>query len=141
MSQDFAARFAALEERVRRLETRRKGHTETKTFLAENAIEAGRYIGPFTVGIDLDGWTPEWKILYGFPGGKLRVGTCTLQWLLNDIPIGDTQDVTTTSGENPVMLDPPVDLAAGDELRPSIVAASVDAADLAAPVFMITAAA
>jgi hypothetical protein len=140
MDNDFIKRFSRLEEQLRRDRTRRKGHAETKTFLAEGAIEAGRYIGPFFTGVDLDGYTPEWKVIFGFQG-VIRVGQCTVQWLLNGLQVGDDHLITATVNEHPVVLDDVVDLASGDIIQPSISAASVDAADLAAAVFMITAAA
>lgn len=134
---DFIDRSRKQQEHIRQVRSQKRCHTESKTVIVSGDILSGLYVGPFTVSINADGNNPEFKLLHSFPGGSLRVGTCTVQWTVNGTNVGAPQDVTTTADENPVVLDPPLELAKGDKIRPTFTAASVDAVDYDGPVVMI----
>lgn len=147
---DFIDRSRKQQEHVRQLRSQIHGHAESKTFIAAGEITSGLYVPPCFIAINPDGQTPpltttsaghypipEWKQIYAFRG-VLRVGTCTVQWLLNEVQVGDDHLITATVNEHPVYLDPPQELADGDVLRPYISAASVDAVDLAGSAAMLT---
>jgi hypothetical protein len=141
---DHAGRLARLDDRVRRLEAHVKGHTETKTFLVPGAITAGLYVPPFWVGVDTDGSIPEYKTIWAFRG-ILRVGGCSVQWLVNGVQVGTNHDVTTVANEFEVSIDPATWPAAilndGDIIQPAFFEASLDAADFSGAVYMLTVAA
>lgn len=131
----FPERFAQIEEDLRLNRVRRKGHTESKTFLVGPPFDpATVYIPPFFVGIDHDGETPEWKRLSGF-ASVLRTGTCSISWLLNGVSVG-SQSVSSTPAI--LDLDAAIDLAHGDTLRPSVTGGS-SPVGLAAAAFIVTA--
>lgn len=138
---DFLDRSRKQQEHIRQIRSQKRCHTESKTVIVSGIIDAGLYVGPYRVAINTDGNNPEYKEIYEFPGGSLRVGTCTVQWTVNGVNVGDPQDVTTTPDENPIVLDPPFQLADGDRVQPTFTAASVDAADYDGPVVMNTVAA
>lgn len=133
--QSFVQRFERLERLVHVQRIRRKGHTESKTFLVGGDFDATVVIPPLFVGIDHDGETPEWKRLTGF-AGVLQSGTATVNWLLDGALVG-TLALTTT----PAVLDltTPSDLAHGDTIQPVVTAAS-GASGLSAATFVVTAA-
>jgi hypothetical protein len=122
------------------LRQRKRCHAESKTFLVPGDITAGLYVPPFFVAIDPDDNNPEWKTLYEFPGGVMRVGSCVVRWLLNSISVG-SQNCTTTPNDDPFILDTPIELTNGDYLQPEFLSASGDAVDFAGPVFILTQAA
>jgi hypothetical protein len=114
---DFIKRFIRLEEKVRRLEIR-IGQSESRTFIV-GSFDASTFIPPLTVSIDPNDELPEVRVIYGFRG-TVRTGSCTLQWLLNDVEIYSPHDVTTTPGQYDYAFDTPVVLSDGDRIRPVV---------------------
>lgn len=146
---DFLDRFRKQTEHIRQLRSQKRCHTESKTVIVSGEIVAGLYVGPCHIAINPlnedpenpGGNNPEFKELFKLPGGSLRAGACTVQWTRNDVDFGAPQDVTTTPDENPQWLDPPIELADGDKIRPVFTAASADAVDYSGSVVMLTVAA
>lgn len=134
--QTFLQRFDQLERHVRTQRIRRKGHTESKTFLRGVGIDETTLVPPAFIGIDHDGETPEWKRLTGF-AGVLETGSATIDWHLNGVAVATGMALSTTPAT--LDLDTPIDLAHGDTLRPVITAAS-GATYLSAAAFIVTAA-
>jgi hypothetical protein len=124
--------------RLANIERRRKGHTETKTFIIGGPVDTDLYVPPFFVGIDYDGDTPEWKVLIGFRA-VLETGSATLKWLLNGEPVASGQSVDADPLTSIYDIDA-VDLALGDVIQVEITSAT-DAMNLSAAAFMVTAAA
>jgi len=133
-----AQRIADLEEQLRRERIGRRGHTETKTFIIGGEISTPLYIPEFEIGVDSDGDTPEFKRIIGFRG-RLRVGTCTISWLLNESLLQEGHDITAVKNEFAIDLtDTPYAVQEGDDIRPTITAAD-GAVDLRATVVFATA--
>lgn len=139
--------FAREQDLARQQRVRRKGHAESKTFIAGGEITTPLYIPPLFIAVDPSAAydpTPEFKRIVGFRA-LLRVGTCTIGWLHNESDFLATHLVTAALAEFDVNLNvdsgygAAVTVEDGDTIRPVIEAAS-GAFDLAAAVFMVTAA-
>ena len=133
--QGFIRRYEQVERELRTQRIRRKGHTESKTFIVGGDFDTTVVIPKFWVGIDHDGETPEWKRLTGF-AGDLEAGTATVEWSLNGTSLG-TQDLSTTAAL--LDLDTPLDLAHGDRIQVTVTASS-GASGLSACAYIVTAA-
>lgn len=134
--QTYVHRFERLEQQARMQRVRRKGHTESKTFLVGVDFDNTIIIPPLFVGLDHDGETPEWKRLTGF-AAVLQVGTATITWERNGIVVAAGHAVTTTPSV--IDLNPTLELAHADTIQPVITAAAA-AGGLSAAVFIVTAA-
>jgi hypothetical protein len=137
-----AAILAGIMEQQRLERIRRKGHTESKTFLVPQPVTTAMFIPPFFVGLDDDGETPEWKRLTGF-AMILQGGSATVGWSLNGTDLGVDTAVTTTkvfadltAAGAPVG---PVDLGHADAIQPTVSVDDGSAFGLSAAVFMVCA--
>lgn len=124
------------DQRLQRV--RRRGHTETKTFIVGGEISTPLYVPPFCVGVDTDEDTPEFKRIVAFRA-VLRIGTCTITWTINGATLHAGHDVTAAFGEFDVTLADidPYPVEDGQWIRPTFTAAS-GAFDLAAAVVFAT---
>lgn len=112
---DDADIIRRLDEEVRQLRLRKRGHTETKTYVVGGSISSALYIPGFYVGLDSDGNTPEGKFLIGF-AGHLATGTNTGDWYLNGTPVYTGHAIDATP-PNRVDLAVPVAVADLDVIR------------------------
>lgn len=133
--QGFAKRIKRFEEQHRLNRSLRKGNTDPRTLVLSGVITTSLVVPEFNVVIDADAETPEWKTLNGFRS-KLKSGTATLAWKLNGTTVA-TQDITTDRTYDPVALNPPIDLADGDDIEVVITAADGSAAHLSATFVMV----
>jgi hypothetical protein len=143
-NEDFISRFSSLEEKVRLEKIRRKGHTETKTFIIGGDIYFDLYIPPFFIGVNADGDTPEFKYIHGFRG-KVKVGNVSLEWQhvsaeTTEMTVVATQESITSTGTSDIVTSTllPFKVADGDYLQPVIIDAFGPASDLAAAVIFTT---
>lgn len=132
-------RFERLEANARTQRVRRKGHTESKTFIVHGPLSTGPLPALF-VGLDHDGETPEWKRLTGY-AVTLQQGTAVVRWYVNGVDSGFAMSADASAP--PEVYDypePGIDLAHADRIYPYVMAASGDAAGLSAAAFIVSAA-
>lgn len=143
---DFAQRYARMEERARLERVRRKGHTETKTFVISGPVDVTTYIPPFFVGIDWDGSTPEWKTLNCYRG-LIRTLTDVdnpiyLDWRVSGVTVCTDHIVTLNPNEfertQPDIGGDVLKVSDGDYIQPII--QSGEGSDLSVAVVFTTAA-
>lgn len=134
---DLLSVVLRMQEEIRQLRSRGKGHTESKNMVVGGDIAAGLVIPRFQVGIDYDDRTPEWKKLVGFRGHVESGGPVTLDWYLSGVLVATGHTLTTTLNENEVVLDPPINLADKDDFK-IVVTGAGTGADMCATVVFVT---
>jgi hypothetical protein len=128
---DFLTRFRRLEERVRRLRTTSRAHTETKTLQVRGTVDSSLVIPRFLIAVGHAGEDlsvtgrvhGESKRIVAF-SGRTDSGTVTLDWEIDGTVVYSGHVVddsgwtlvpdTTPPGRG---FDPPIDLEAGGTVR------------------------
>lgn len=135
---DFLRRIQRLEEQMRLMAARRKGHSQDRTFIVGGEITPALYVPPMFIGINVDDLTPQWKTLTGF-SAILRTGSATLRWQHNGVDIDGATAHNVSAVANPIVLTElqRVRLAHGDTVG-FVIDSGDGAGDLSAAAFVAT---